>query len=168
MCQALKLYFLDASRQSYNTDDRKIEKRLWGQRSHAWSSTAGSPSKPLSPGQLPLYSRGIPGKAQNHLGPGSLICRKRVIGTPVTWGFGWRVCARKSFILYFIRLERRDDTVERTGLQDQPRDSTSSRFKRNSDRVAPYLNTGLLRLNWASQVAKKIRPPKQKLQAMWV
>ena len=101
MCQALKLYFLDSSRQSYNTDDRKIEKRLWGQRSHAWSSTAGSPSKPLTPGQLPLYSRGIPGKAQNHLGPGSLICRKRVIGTPVTLGFGWRVCARKSFILWF-------------------------------------------------------------------
>ena len=102
MCQALKLYFLDSSRQSYNTDDRKIEKRLWGQRSHAWSSTAGSPSKPLSPGQLPLYSRGIPGKAQNHLGPGSLICRKRVIGTPVTWGF-WVASVRQK-VLYFVVL----------------------------------------------------------------
>ena len=48
MRQALKLYFLDSSRQSYNTDDRKIEKTLWGQRSHAWSSTAGCLTTNLS------------------------------------------------------------------------------------------------------------------------
>ena len=124
--------------------------------------------KPLTLRQLPLYSHGTWGKAQNHLGPGLLLCRKSHRRPSHVGVLVKSVCQK---VLYFVLHQAGEagwcsGKNRAAGLTKRLQD-----FKRNSDRVAPHLNTGLLRLNWASQEAqwqKKIHLPKQKLQEMWV
>lgn len=53
----------------------------------------------LALGQLPLYSCGTRGKAQDLSGLGALICRERVTGILVTPGCG-ETCAPETPVFY--------------------------------------------------------------------
>ena len=90
-------------------------------------------------------------QSSDHLGPGSLLCRKSH-RRPSHVGVLVKSVCRK--VLYFV-LHQAGEAGWCSG-KNRAAGSTKrlQDFKRNSDRVAPHLNTGLLRLNWASQVAQ--------------